>query len=288
MILITSPTKPFTYTAKNTPRRQVIIEEYESEIEKLYSAANESSQADELSPPDAWDLISATQFVRTAVDRIVKARVTDTDDLFQKGCDRYASSCLFIVRRLTHCSLQATWIRNSILHAMRESCSFDTRRVPNNLVYQHPTIAALAQYVSSQVGTSIRTNGPVNGRVDTEGTIAAMLSMTEKYRNNFPQHSPCTDKASGEVILVTGTTGSLGCALLSLLLQAPEVEHVYALNRISVEGRALVDRQKDRLREWGFDPAIAHSSKVTLLEADMSTSHLGLSTEVYDQVRNSV
>lgn len=88
MILVTSPAKPFSYTAKNTPRRHAIIDKYDQEIEALYAAAAETTQADELSPPDAWDLTTTKDFLKLVVSRVVGAFLKDTDDLFQKGCDR--------------------------------------------------------------------------------------------------------------------------------------------------------------------------------------------------------
>jgi len=36
MVLLAKPSKPFLYTAKNTTRRQAIIDEYEEEIDELY------------------------------------------------------------------------------------------------------------------------------------------------------------------------------------------------------------------------------------------------------------
>ena len=87
MIIVTDPAKPFTYTAKNTLRRQAIIAEYEPEIEALYAAVDETTQAD-LGPPTSWDLIHTTEFVRGVITRVLKQPVKDTDDIFQQGCDR--------------------------------------------------------------------------------------------------------------------------------------------------------------------------------------------------------
>jgi hypothetical protein len=88
MIIVASPSKPFTYTAKNTARRQAIISDYEVEINAVYAAVEESTQAD-LPPPHDWGLSSTIPFVRAVVGRVLKHRVKDTDDIFQKGCDRY-------------------------------------------------------------------------------------------------------------------------------------------------------------------------------------------------------
>lgn len=38
MILVTSPKKPFMYTAKKTARRQAIVMEYDEEIDALCAA----------------------------------------------------------------------------------------------------------------------------------------------------------------------------------------------------------------------------------------------------------
>ena len=87
MIIVTDPAKPFTYTAKNTLRRQAIVAEYEPEIEALYAAVDETTQAD-LAPPTSWDVASATEFVKSVVTKVLKQSVNDSDDIFQQGCDR--------------------------------------------------------------------------------------------------------------------------------------------------------------------------------------------------------
>lgn len=87
MIILSSPTKPFTYTAKNTPRRQAIIHDYEQEIESLYASADKATQYDSLLPT-TWNLEHILPFVRTIVHRILEHTVNDGDDIFQNGCDR--------------------------------------------------------------------------------------------------------------------------------------------------------------------------------------------------------
>jgi len=95
MITVSSPHKPFFYTPKLTPRRQVILHYYASEIEALYAAADESAMATTFLFC-SWTLANSLEFVRSVVGNVLKERVTDHDDFFQHSCD----------------SLQATWIRN--------------------------------------------------------------------------------------------------------------------------------------------------------------------------------
>lgn len=94
-----------------------------------------------------------------------------------------------------------------------------------------------------------------------------MLAMVENHRGNWPKHTRTTSRPAKDTVLVTGTTGSLGAGLLAKLVQSPEVEHIYALNRFSENGTGLLERQKERLKDWGFDPKIVDSSKVTFIEA---------------------
>lgn len=87
MILIASPSKPFTYTAKGTARRQAIIADYAEEIDTLYKAVAETTQSD-IGAPDVWDLTHTLAFLRQSVTRVLAKDVGDEDDIFQYGCDR--------------------------------------------------------------------------------------------------------------------------------------------------------------------------------------------------------
>ncbi|KAH7912516.1 hypothetical protein BJ138DRAFT_785575 [Hygrophoropsis aurantiaca] len=126
MIIVTSPSKPFEYTPKGTPQRHACLVAYEEEIEALYAAVQESSQP-ELVPPTQWTADSTLHFVRNVVEKVVLASLTDDTDLFQVGCD----------------SLQATWIRNTILRSLRATSGLHIHKVFFSFVYNHPTIRTL-------------------------------------------------------------------------------------------------------------------------------------------------
>ncbi|KAH9917020.1 uncharacterized protein B0H18DRAFT_1036256 [Fomitopsis serialis] len=129
MILVAKPSKPFLYTAKHTVRRGAVIKEYEDEIDALYESVESSSQS-AVSPPSSWDIPAATGFVRAVVSQVMSRSIPDDGDLFQHGCD----------------SLQATYIRNILLRAVRETTKVDTRPVPESFVYDHPSITQLAAF----------------------------------------------------------------------------------------------------------------------------------------------
>ena len=100
MILVASPSRPFSYTAKGTARRQPVIISYESEIKALYAAVDQTSQS-HVEPPTSWSDNDSLDFVRTIVSSVMKQSVGDTDDLFQHGCDRQVSNSSEVAPLLT-------------------------------------------------------------------------------------------------------------------------------------------------------------------------------------------
>ncbi|KAJ7655842.1 hypothetical protein DFH06DRAFT_992336 [Mycena polygramma] len=267
MILVSNPMKPFTYTAKNTARRQAIIDDYEDEIAELYNTVEQTTQAGHLRL-ESWDPLSTLDFVRDVVFNVMPNKVHDDEDLFQHGCD----------------SLQATWIRNSLLHALRDSAQLDTRHNTHNFVYDHPTISRLADYIFGMA------SGTVSEEASVMSKTSAMHEMVARYTQNFPTHQgeqkfpPATEK----VVLITGTTGELGCYLLSQLLADDNVAQVYALNRTAVQQPALRERQGLTLLDRGLDAGILDSPKLLLLEGDTGKTRFDLNDSVYRQMQQTV
>ncbi|KDQ17950.1 hypothetical protein BOTBODRAFT_143676 [Botryobasidium botryosum FD-172 SS1] len=120
-------------------------------------------------------------------------------------------------------------------------------------------------------------------------------ALVAKYTADFPTHRPLardgfpsTAAGSTDVVLVTGTTGGLGTALLRDLVALPSVSRIYAFNRKDKRGVSLRERQAEALAERGLDPKILDSPKVVLVEGDTSVSDLGLSDALFAEIRDSV
>ncbi|TFY65192.1 hypothetical protein EVJ58_g2123 [Rhodofomes roseus] len=268
MILVAKPSKPFVYTPKRTVRRGAVINLYEEEIDALYKTVEASAQAN-IPSPSQWDVSASTDFARRVVWAIMTHQVADDDDVFQHGCD----------------SLQATYIRNTILHALREDAKVGTRDLSGAFVYEHPTISTLGAFVSSVALGTEDTSASPTARVD------AMHTMVAKYTSDFPVHKTILLKAAQpvkDVVLVTGTTGALGSQLLVKLAKNPEVKTVYALNRTSRDQASLRDRQAKVLVERGLDASVLDTDKVVLVEGDLTQQHFGLSEDTYKQMHHHV
>ncbi|KAF9552954.1 acetyl-CoA synthetase-like protein [Agrocybe pediades] len=272
MILVTKPSTPFQYTAKNTPRRHMMINSYDEEIQAAYNAVSNNSQS-EIPSPTEWDLLGTYNFVRSVVHRVLPHNVDDKVDIFQNGCD----------------SLQATWIRNTLLRALRDSAQIDTRSLVDNFVYEHPTITSLSLFVNQ-----LAAGGAQQREGDITPRKSAMLAMVEKHKyqtfSTTPHPNVQCSQVLGDVVLVTGTTGGLGSYLLAELISNPAVSRVYALNRAGTASRgALPQRQLRSLVERGLEgDSIMRSEKLVLVEANLNLGQFGLADELYNEMVSSV
>lgn len=87
MIIVASPSKPFSYTAKMTARRQAILRDYDEEINAVYNSVDQTSQID-VPLPINWTLSQSLDYVRHIIHKVMAQNVTDRVDIFQHGCDR--------------------------------------------------------------------------------------------------------------------------------------------------------------------------------------------------------
>ncbi|KAJ7618680.1 hypothetical protein FB45DRAFT_755992 [Roridomyces roridus] len=264
MILVGHPSKPVPLTAKGTPLRDATLQLYQDEINGIYIATEKSAQP-HLNPPKEFDFSSCIEFVKLVVGGVMAITPGDDEDLFQRGCD----------------SLQATWIRNSLLHGLKASTAANVRDIPQNFVYSHPTVRQLAQYM-----TVVASNdSPLSPSYKPCGA-SKMMDMVIKYTQNLPERQVSMGRPDHEVVVVTGTTGALGSHLLAQLLSMDEISAVYAFNR---PGKNLEQRQHDAFTTYGLDARLLQSNKLWLLGANLTEpTTLGLPENIYSRVKECV
>lgn len=171
-----------------------------------------------------------------------------------------------------------------MVNALRQSeAKSYVHGIPNNIVYTHPTISALAAFVIDFV------QEPTDATEDgvAEGKIRALNSLVEKYGSSFPSraiddHSPPSDSSPMAVILLTGSTGRLGAHVLEQLLKSKRTTKVYALNR---GGEAHPkERHLAAFAKWKLDISLLDDGRVTFLTMDNTEGRLGLNDELYEEV----
>ncbi|TFY80855.1 hypothetical protein EWM64_g3157 [Hericium alpestre] len=266
MIIVASPSKPFQYTAKMTARRQAIIKDYDQEINAVYIAVDQSSQSDILVPAE-WTPVPTLNFVQQTVGKVMKQTVADDADLFLYGCD----------------SLQSTWIRNSILRALRETAPEVAKRLPPTFVYDYPSMNQMVGYICKAV-----LNPTMNEKANIATRGKELQAIVNKLTADFPARpSKVVPVTGGEVYLLSGSTGGLGSNILSQLLTSGKVSRVFAFNRSSSMGSSE-SRHKIAFEKRGLDATVLSSPKLVYLEGDFSEAHFGVDPTVYEELQTSV
>lgn len=176
-------------------------------------------------------------------------------------------------------------MRLRIVGAMRSSdgLSKAAEAVSQNTVYTYPTIERLTRFLVGIVADP-------EGSGDARGGKASIEEMIGKYSTGLqnviprPAGDATANPDGGAVVLLTGSTGSLGSQILAFLLESGDVARVYALNRPSSGARTIEERHRARFRDRGLDVCLLGSKRVRYLEGDSAQDGLGLSPDIYEEV----
>ncbi|KAK8847380.1 hypothetical protein IAR55_005238 [Kwoniella newhampshirensis] len=207
-----------------------------------------------------------TETILTALGEKASTGLTPTTDLFAYGVD----------------SLQATRVRNVITKSLELG---DNVKLGQNIVYEHPSVSQLADHLLAIKSGKDASNNPEAGR-------QTMLNLVEKHaaqllRDTTEFEAPAEAKVnghSGEVVVLTGATGSLGAHILDQLVRRPDVDRVICLSRAKSHEdsfKRVQDSLAQRLRNLSREA----QAKIVSFAADVNKSDLGLSPEEYETLR---
>ena len=274
MVVLATPGKPFVRAAKGSIMRNATNKLYEPELDRLYGRSTTQtpdSPAPKVIPCggaqngarlNGFSTTSPRSIVRDAVVSVLTnaGDITDDNDLFSLGMD----------------SLQALQL-SKILN-LRVGGGGISRSCSSRTIYENPTIKTLSQAIA-QPGFS--SHGHVEtGRASREEKMSAII---HKYTRSIP-HKLAASSPRGLVVVLTGSTGSLGTYLLNHLLTQPHVSHIYCLNR----DPQAADRQARLFTSRGLDPRKLSNDRVTFHTANLNQNTLGLSSNVYNNLLRDV
>ncbi|TFY60143.1 hypothetical protein EVJ58_g5333 [Rhodofomes roseus] len=136
-------------------------------------------------------------------------------------------------------------------------------------------------------------NGPgeeaISGQEQMGPKEKEMVSMLERYGKDLPAREASPEETDAKkVVLVTGSTGSVGAHLLVRLLHGSQCAKVYTLVRKGAYGQTAKARQKTALDSRGLDVGVIESDTLTVLEGDLLAYQLGLGAEVYSELAQTV
>ncbi|KAJ7198969.1 hypothetical protein GGX14DRAFT_525295, partial [Mycena pura] len=272
MILFTSADKPLARAGKGTVMRAAALNEYAAEIDAIYDVVSSSSSiADSAKMPTTWEPAEiADWLVELAAGLADADEIVPDVDLFRQGFD----------------SLSVTVLQLRILGALRSASDPSVRKAADgltqNLIYSYPTILQLSTFL----------RGLVLGLSDNAADPKEVLeTMILKHTAGLVQPvAPPSDSAGiPGVILLTGSTGSLGSQILSSLLRDDRVAKIYAFNRPSVDGAvSSAKRHLVAFNTRGLDAELLTSPKLVFVEGQTDAKSLGLSGDIYKEIQSSV
>ncbi|KAF7934870.1 uncharacterized protein EAE98_002915 [Botrytis deweyae] len=255
-IFFTNPTKRMLIAGKGTVQRAGTLQLYREELDALYADADSMTaeiDGEIFSNIDISDLPAVSEFMGDAVMNITSWPDLDVnEDFFARGMD--SLQALTVVRKLRQ-GLGITSIASSTL-------------------YTNPSIAQLA----SAVVKISKDEKSIHGQQMTGQLRDGMLEEFRSRIDSLILPPPTSHKkvdTNHEIVVLTGSTGTLGSHILGSLLLNPRVAHIYCLNRSS-SGKSL--------RESRSQFAYTADTRVTFLTIDLSKPQLGLRSEDYSNL----
>ena len=170
------------------------------------------------------------------------------DDLFELGMD----------------SLQAVKLRRLLLSSTAVTSDNHPCR-QRDFIYSHPTVSQIA---SALRGTATQTS---------EGGIQ---SFVDQYSIGAQPERP-------NVVLLTGSTGSLGSNILVHLAKSPEISKVICIIRLRSDLDAI-ERQSQALRAQTPSVDSAFWDKIEVIQTNTNMPRLGLADADYERIQKQV
>lgn len=242
MILFTTSDKPMLRAGKGTVQRKMTVDLYKAELDSLYERNRETS-TDAASGAPVWRDGSLGDKVKQIISEstnIPAGQVSAEADLFELGLD----------------SLQVALIAKQLSMLLLERGI--SQRFSVRMVYANPTISK----ISTKLSAFMEGRAP---QEESESDAERMQNLYNLYAANMPQpEGPATPRRTGGlVVLLTGSTGSLGSYILDSLMRNSDVSRVYCLNR----GHESLKRQERSQLSKGLGHL---NSKVKCLDANLS------------------
>lgn len=259
MILPLDRRHPTIRAGKGTIQRAATLQLFAKEIEQLYQNVDfvSESDPDDSKQLDKLDSIeSMSKYIQSVLPHYSSA---ESQNFFSDGMDSLAA--LGLIRKL----------RNQL-------------RMPTislSMIYSNPSVGKLAEaIISLRRGEAEMASSAAEKRMsEIKTTLAEFKDRIER----LPKPGTKVDQSQKKVVVLTGSTGTVGSFVLRSLMNDPSVAHVYCLNRRK-DARNV---QLNRLKSMGVEELI-DDSRVSFYHADFTHPRLGLDVESYDLILGMV
>jgi nucleoside-diphosphate-sugar epimerase len=257
---LASKAKPFKVTAKGSTQRRQVNNDYHIEIDSLYA----KEPITKLEFPKTPTISSITCYIQQVVHgQLNSPAIDDWADLYAAGLD----------------SLQTASIANMLNKAINRREPNSEELITAQMVYDHPTISALSHFINSFLHGS-RVEMAISRTTKINDVLKTYIYAPPEQKALSISRDTCRK----HVVLLTGSTGSLGTYILNVLLGDPSVAKIYCLNRSErAEENQMKSHLKRGLRVWHLN-----DDRVEFVHAVFGENHLGLPDTTYYRLLNAV
>ncbi|KAK3174025.1 putative NRPS-like protein biosynthetic cluster [Lepraria neglecta] len=262
-ILFTTPQKPMLRAGKGTVQRSGTLKSYASEIDALYRDA-EAISADLKSNVEdlngALNQANVSTCIRQSVLSIMDWHgLDDSANFFALGMD--SLQALVLVRKL----------RQSLGMTVELSTLYTN---PSVLTLMAAILHILDQHQASKASQE---QARTKERKDLIQDYKMLIDQRFLPQSNVKLAG--SPKQEQEVVVLTGSTGTLGSYTLDALIQNPNIAHIYCLNR--AEDGLSTQIKKNRLLGLQNPPS---DKRVSFLKVDLSQDLFHLTKSQYDEL----
>ncbi|KAA8650692.1 uncharacterized protein ATNIH1004_003380 [Aspergillus tanneri] len=249
-VVVVPEGKSIPRSDKGSVMRNEVSRVFADEIERAYWSLSKNDIY--LDPANALPGLRA--LIQASLGDRIKTSIANESDFFDLGMD----------------SLEATRLSRR-LNSLPNRASFPglTEEVRPDFIYQHPTLSSLA--------------GAMTGEPASQPGYQRALEMQDTLREALN----CIRRAGSEVVLLTGSTGTLGVHMLEILCRNPHVKSIVCVNRPQ-PGVDAWTRQEEACRSKGIQLPNSGKDKIVFFQTATHDHHLGLPTEVYTSLTSRV
>ncbi|KAL4871382.1 hypothetical protein BDV12DRAFT_206525 [Aspergillus spectabilis] len=263
-LCFTEPGKSVLRTLKSTIRRQATLDANKDRINQVY-ADSEKMWASSSARPDLGSVVAVQRIAHEALETTTQIKgIGLTEDFFQRGMDS-----LQVLRLFRH--LRQTTALGSITPSM---------------IYLNPSISALAERLYQLAHDEELSEQKMrHNKLNTRAQILQkyLVEIDALFPGSVNNTTYRSETQKNKVIILTGSTGTIGSYILNTLMNRPDVAHIYCLNR----SQDSADLQRSRNAQQ--DPTLPQTfpeSKVTFLTADLTKPTLNLPTNIYKTLQS--
>ena len=263
-VILSDARKPFQRTGKGTLRRFATSDMYKTELDDLYAMTERGEIPTKSDPIDVTNLSALHSFIRSICMAMTGNKELANDaDISNAGAD----------------SLQVI-IGVQKIKSRLSSAEIQLDAVTPSMVYSYPTIDKLVSSISGL--TKTRCSGAPPQELPQ---AVEMRTMMDRYSRQLLKECRTCSIASVDpvIVILTGSTGSLGPYLLDTLMRQDKVLKIYCLNRTAdgSKWQTVINEARGLTADWS-------RKQVRFLQADLSKRDFNLERSIYEVMISEV